>query len=214
MPFPLQFFNPGGAHSSGLIGEDPHGQPGFRFGDDYLDDYPTHDGTCVRDYLHILDLASGHPLALDAFAPGLTAFDNCPTPALPKMHNLSRGQGTSMLQILEAMHKATGFDYRYNIMAVGAVMFLLDERSIYRSRPSLNGYHAGMSRVTKFHQSSHDHPEARASHRCPFEWRLQFLNQAMVFHVFLTWTLLRSALCPARQLWNTDACSITILPRS
>ena len=46
-------------------------------------DYPTHDGTCMRNYLHILDLASGHPLARDAFAPGLTTFDNCPTPAQP-----------------------------------------------------------------------------------------------------------------------------------
>ena len=76
----------------------------------------SRDGTCVRDYLHILDLASGHLLALDALAPGSTAFDNCPTPARFKAYNLGRGQGFSVLQILEAMRKATGFDYRYNII--------------------------------------------------------------------------------------------------
>ena len=70
----------------------------------------------MRDYLHVLDLASGHLLALDALAPGSTVFDNCPTPALFKTYNLGRGQGFSVLQILEAMRAATGFDYRYNII--------------------------------------------------------------------------------------------------
>lgn len=70
----------------------------------------------MRDYLHVLDLASGHLLALDALAPGSTVFDNCPTPALYKAYNLGRGQGFSVLQILEAMRAATGFDYRYNII--------------------------------------------------------------------------------------------------
>ena len=74
------------------------------------------DGTCVRDYLHVLDLASGHLLALDALAPGSTTFDNCPTPARFKAYNLGRGQGFSVLQILEAMRKETGFDYRCNII--------------------------------------------------------------------------------------------------
>lgn len=74
------------------------------------------DGTCVRDYLHVLDLASGHVLALEALAPGSTAFDNCPTPARFKAYNLGRGQGFSVLQIVEAMRKETGFDYRYNII--------------------------------------------------------------------------------------------------
>jgi UDP-glucose 4-epimerase len=86
------------------------------------------DGTCVRDYLHVLDLASGHLLALDALAPGSTAFDNCPTPARFKAYNLGRGQGFSVLQILEAMRKATGFDYRYNIIGrryVGFTLFLI-----------------------------------------------------------------------------------------
>jgi UDP-glucose 4-epimerase len=85
----------------------------------------SRDGTCVRDYLHILDLASGHLLALDALAPGSTAFDNCPTPARFKAYNLGRGQGTSVLQILEAMRKATGFDYRYNIIGRRCVVYIV-----------------------------------------------------------------------------------------
>ncbi|KAH9980603.1 THO complex subunit 1 transcription elongation factor-domain-containing protein [Russula compacta] len=127
----LRYFNPAGAHPSGLIGEDPRGRPGNllpllahmavgRVKESTLqvfgDDYPTPDGTCVRDYLHVLDLAAGHLLALDALAPGSTVFDNCPTPARFKVYNLGRGQGFSVLQILEAMRAATGFDYRYNII--------------------------------------------------------------------------------------------------
>ena len=64
----------------------------------------------------MLDLASGHLLALDALSPGSTVFDNCPTPALYKAYNLGRGQGFSVLQILESMRAATKFDYRYNII--------------------------------------------------------------------------------------------------
>jgi len=127
----LRYFNPAGAHPSGLIGEDPRGRPGNllpllahmaigRVKESVLqvfgNDYPTHDGTCVRDYLHVLDLAAGHVLALDALAPGSTTFDNCPTSARFKAYNLGRGQGFSVLQILEAMRAATGFDYRYNII--------------------------------------------------------------------------------------------------
>jgi len=127
----LRYFNPAGAHPSGLIGEDPRGRPGNllpllahmaigRVNESTLqvfgDDYPTPDGTCVRDYLHVLDLASGHLLALDALAPGSTVFDNCPTPARYKAYNLGRGQGFSVLQILEAMRATTGFDYTYNII--------------------------------------------------------------------------------------------------
>ncbi|TFY78463.1 hypothetical protein EWM64_g5549 [Hericium alpestre] len=79
-------------------------------------DYPTPDGTCVRDYLHVLDLAEGHLLALDALAPESKLFDNCPTEARYKAYNLGRGQGSSVLQIVEAMRKATGFDYKTEIV--------------------------------------------------------------------------------------------------
>ena len=78
--------------------------------------FSRRDGTCVRDYLHVLDLAAGHLLALDALEPGSTVFDNCPTPAHYKAYNLGRGQGFSVLQILEAMRAETGFDYTYNII--------------------------------------------------------------------------------------------------
>ena len=79
-------------------------------------DYPTPDGTCVRDYLHVLDLAKGHLLALDALAPESKVFDDCPTDARYKAYNLGRGTGMSVLQIVEAMRKATGFDYKYEIV--------------------------------------------------------------------------------------------------
>ncbi len=67
----------------------------------------------MRDYLHVLDLASGHLLALDALAPGSTVFDNCPTPAQYKAYNLGRGQGFSVLQILEAHVKSLVDDWRF-----------------------------------------------------------------------------------------------------
>ncbi|KAG2136507.1 THO complex subunit 1 transcription elongation factor-domain-containing protein [Suillus bovinus] len=127
----LRYFNPAGAHPSGLIGEDPRGRPGNLlpllahmaigrvdaatlkvFGNDY----PTPDGTCVRDYLHVLDLASGHLLALDALEPASTIFDNCPDDARYKAYNLGKGKGMSVLQIVEAMRKATGFDFKYEVI--------------------------------------------------------------------------------------------------
>jgi len=79
-------------------------------------DYPTPDGTCVRDYLHVLDLSKGHLLALDALSSTSTVFDNCPTEARYKAYNLGKGKGMSVLQIVEAMRKATGFDYKYEII--------------------------------------------------------------------------------------------------
>ncbi|KAG6901722.1 hypothetical protein C0995_008690 [Termitomyces sp. Mi166 len=127
----LRYFNPAGAHPSGYIGEDPRGRPGNllpllahmaigRVKESTLkvfgNDYPTPDGTCVRDYLHIMDLASGHLLALDALEEGKsTIFDTNPD-AYFKAYNLGRGQGYSVLQIVEAMRKATGFDYKQEII--------------------------------------------------------------------------------------------------
>jgi len=127
----LRYFNPAGAHPSGLIGEDPRGRPGNllpllahmaigRVQESTLkvfgNDYPTPDGTCVRDYIHVLDLASGHLLALDALAPESTIFANCPDDARYKAYNLGKGKGMSVLQILEAMRLATGFDYKYEVI--------------------------------------------------------------------------------------------------
>ncbi|KAG1839472.1 THO complex subunit 1 transcription elongation factor-domain-containing protein [Suillus tomentosus] len=127
----LRYFNPAGAHPSGLIGEDPRGRPGnllpllahMAIGrvdaatlQVFGNDYPTPDGTCVRDYLHVLDLASGHLLALDALAPESAIFDNSPDDARYKAYNLGKGKGMSVLQIVEAMRKATGFDFKYEVI--------------------------------------------------------------------------------------------------
>jgi UDP-glucose 4-epimerase len=115
----LRYFNPGGAHKSGLIGEDPNGIPnnlipfisqvavGRR---DYLSvfggDYPTRDGTGVRDYIHVLDLAEGHLVALEKLhdQPGVHVY------------NLGTGRGYSVLEILQAFEKATGRKIDYKIV--------------------------------------------------------------------------------------------------
>jgi len=126
----LRYFNPAGAHPSGQIGEHPKGRPGnllpllahMAIGrvdaktlQVFGNDYPTPDGTCVRDYLHILDLASGHLLALEALTGNSKVFDSTPN-ARYKAYNLGQGKGISVLQIIEAMRKATGFDFQYEIV--------------------------------------------------------------------------------------------------
>ncbi|KAI0031034.1 hypothetical protein K488DRAFT_79302 [Vararia minispora EC-137] len=122
---------PAGAHPSGLIGEDPCGRPGNllpllaqmaggRIPADlqvFGNDYPTPDGTCVRDYLHVMDLAAGHLLALDALADSHPIWkDRADGEPFYRAYNLGRGRGFSVLQIVEAMRKATGFDYKYTII--------------------------------------------------------------------------------------------------
>lgn len=117
----LRYFNPVGAHPSGRIGEDPQGIPnnlmpfiaqvavGRRerltvFGDDY----PTADGTCERDYIHVMDLAAGHVAALehlDSMAEPVRAF------------NLGGGTGTSVLQMIRAFEAATGQQVPFDIGA-------------------------------------------------------------------------------------------------
>lgn len=114
----LRYFNPVGAHPSGLIGEDPVGIPnnlmpytmqvavGRR---DHLTvnggDYPTPDGTCVRDYLHVVDLAEGHLAALDHIEQldGAVAI------------NLGTGTGSSVLDVVRAASEAVGRDIPYEI---------------------------------------------------------------------------------------------------
>lgn len=117
----LRYFNPVGAHPSGLIGEDPSGMPnnlmpfiaqvavGKRerlsvFGDGY----PTIDGTGVRDYIHVMDLAEGHVAALERLAPGVSAY------------NLGSGRGSSVLEVLRAYERATGTTIPYEIVAARA----------------------------------------------------------------------------------------------
>lgn len=112
----LRYFNPIGAHPSGLIGEDPKGIPnnlmpfisqvavGKRkelsiFGNDY----PTSDGTCERDYLHVMDLADGHVSAL-------SALDKKGV----HIYNLGTGKGLSVLEMVESFKRVTGVDVPYS----------------------------------------------------------------------------------------------------
>ncbi|KAH7443352.1 hypothetical protein KP509_02G030800 [Ceratopteris richardii] len=108
----LRYFNPVGAHPSGLMGEDPKGIPNnlmpyvqqvavgrrdelYVFGNDY----PTRDGTGVRDYIHVMDLADGHIKALKKL---FTDDVGC------SVYNLGTGRGTSVLEMVEAFEKASG----------------------------------------------------------------------------------------------------------
>jgi UDP-glucose 4-epimerase len=115
----LRYFNPVGAHSSGRIGEDPNGIPNnllpyvaqvaagklpelFVFGDDY----PTRDGTGVRDYIHVVDLALGHLKALDKLTthPGVVTY------------NLGTGRGYTVREVVAAFEKASGKKIPYQIV--------------------------------------------------------------------------------------------------
>ena len=114
----LRYFNPGGAHASGEIGEDPHGTPNnllpfvsqvavgklkqlVVFGQDYA----TPDGTCVRDYIHVVDLARGHLAAINKFAenPGLVTY------------NLGSGVGHSVLDVIHAFETANHLTLPYAV---------------------------------------------------------------------------------------------------
>lgn len=115
----LRYFNPIGAHKSGKIGEDPRGIPNnllpyiaqVAVGKlDYLrvfgDDYPTHDGTGVRDYIHVVDLAKGHVCAIDK----LDELDGV------SIINLATGNGYSVLDVVKAFEKASGKKVPYKIV--------------------------------------------------------------------------------------------------
>ncbi len=108
---PLRYFNPVGAHPSGRMGEDPHGIPNNLmpfimqvavgrleqlsiFGDDY----DTPDGTCIRDYIHVMDLADAHVAALDAIG----KVDGC------EPVNIGTGRGSSVLEVVDAAGRAVG----------------------------------------------------------------------------------------------------------
>lgn len=114
----LRYFNPVGAHPSGRIGEDPRGIPNNLM--PYItqvaagqlpelrvfgDDYPTPDGTGVRDYIHVVDLADGHLRALEALDdhPGARAY------------NLGTGRGYSVLELVRAFERATGVHIPYHV---------------------------------------------------------------------------------------------------
>ena len=120
----LRYFNPVGAHQSGLIGEDPQGIPnnlmpfisqvavGRRnriniFGDDY----PTSDGTGVRDYIHVMDLAEGHIAALKNIEKKASKKSS----QKPLIINLGTGRGYTVMEMLHAFEKASGKKISYRI---------------------------------------------------------------------------------------------------
>ena len=115
----LRYFNPVGAHPSGQIGEDPNNIPNnlmpyiaqvavgkHPFLRVWGNNYPTPDGTGIRDYIHVVDLVSGHLKALDALArqPGVVAY------------NLGTGRGYSVLEVRAAFERASGREIPYRVM--------------------------------------------------------------------------------------------------
>ena len=116
----LRYFNPVGAHASGMIGEDPNGIPNnlmpyiskvaagkLKELPIYGDDYPTHDGTGIRDYIHVVDLARGHLAALAALKK---------RPCVLTV-NLGTGQGYSVLEMIRAFEAASGKSIPYRVVA-------------------------------------------------------------------------------------------------
>jgi UDP-glucose 4-epimerase len=115
----LRYFNPIGAHPSGQIGENPNGIPNnlvpyiaqvavgkLPYLPVFGNDYPTPDGTCIRDYIHVVDLALGHLKALDRLAtnPGVVTY------------NLGTGRGTSVMEMLAAFERAAGKKIPYKVV--------------------------------------------------------------------------------------------------
>ena len=113
----LRYFNPVGAHESGLIGDDPNGIPNnlmpyiMRVASGKLEilsifgnDYPTVDGTGVRDYIHVVDLAKGHVKAIDNAPNGFNVY------------NLGAGRGISVLELVNAFEKVNGVKVNYKIV--------------------------------------------------------------------------------------------------
>lgn len=113
----LRYFNPVGAHESGLLGEDPNDIPNnlmpiimkvstgeIKELSVYGDDYDTVDGTGVRDYIHVVDLVKGHIAAINKMKPGVNIY------------NLGTGKGTSVLEMVAAFEKASGEKLPYKIV--------------------------------------------------------------------------------------------------
>ncbi|MYL20744.1 UDP-glucose 4-epimerase GalE [Halobacillus litoralis] len=113
----LRYFNPVGAHESGLIGEAPNGIPNnlmpfvsqvakgkHKKLNIFGDDYQTLDGTGVRDYIHVVDLAIGHVAALDNLTNGVHYY------------NLGTGRGTSVLELVKAFERANDVEVPYDLM--------------------------------------------------------------------------------------------------
>lgn len=114
----LRYFNPIGAHQSGLIGEDPNGIPNnllpyiskVAIGElpqlnVFGDDYPTEDGTCIRDYIHVVDLAKGH----------VKAIESMKKDGGVQIYNLGTGKGYSVLEVIKNFEEVSGKKVPYKI---------------------------------------------------------------------------------------------------
>jgi UDP-glucose 4-epimerase len=112
----LRYFNPAGAHPSGLIGEDPQGIPNNLFPfvmrvasrkypmlQIFGNNYNTGDGTCIRDFIHVMDLAEGHVAALKQDAPG------------SHIYNLGTGKGCSVMELVNTFEKVNNMQIPYQI---------------------------------------------------------------------------------------------------
>ncbi len=117
----LRYFNPVGAHPSGILGENPKQYPNnllplilkVAYGEQtnlkvYGDDWPTHDGTCIRDYIHIMDLAEGHLAALVNLIEGESKIVN---------FNLGTGKGTSVLELIKIFELVNSCKIPYEIVS-------------------------------------------------------------------------------------------------
>jgi len=156
----LRYFNPVGAHESGLIGEDPNGTPNnllpyvaqvavgkLKSVRVFGNDYNTPDGTGVRDYIHVVDLAKGHVAAINNSKPGL------------ELYNLGTGKGTSVLELISNFSDVSGKVIPYEIVARRPG----DIASCYASPEKAN---------TQLHW----HAEKSIKQACEDSWRWQSRN--------------------------------------
>jgi len=117
----LRYFNPAGAHESGQIGEDPRGTPNnlvpyicqvavgrYEYLRVFGDDYSTHDGTGVRDYIHVMDLAEGHAAAIKTL--------ECEKYTGLEKWNLGTGRGYSVFDVMRAFEEASGLAIAYRVL--------------------------------------------------------------------------------------------------
>ncbi len=162
----LRYFNPAGAHHSGELGEDPEGVPnglmpyvmqtaaGIR---EYLpvfgSDYPTRDGTCVRDFVHVVDLARGHLAALSALDVLAASGAGC------RALNLGTGKGTTVFEMLAAAERASGAPIPRRILARRSG----DACSVF-SDPTLANAELGWKATLDINDMCRDHWRWQSAH--------------------------------------------------
>lgn len=144
----LRYFNPIGAHKSGILGEAPQGKPnnlmpyiqqvasGIRSHlDVFGNDYDTIDGTGVRDYIHVMDLAEGHVAALEKCLD--TNCEREKSSSFVNIYNLGTGKGTSVLELVNAFQLTTGVEIPYMIKARRAGDIAVSYAEVERARTDL-----------------------------------------------------------------------------